>query len=68
VLIVSNSSDSIRPEELITFDMYFASVRSMQFHPGAGTKEHTILTREQCAQEALEMIKLRRIMAGADAG
>lgn len=65
--LIDSIRGSLRSDELITFDMYFASVRSMQFHPGAGTKEHTIVTREECAQEALEMIKLRRILAGADA-
>lgn len=48
------------PQEWIAFDMYFASIRSMQFHPGAGTKEHFVLSAEECAKEALEMIRVRK--------
>lgn len=44
----------------IPFDMYFASVVSMQFHPGAGTKEHRKLTLKECADVALQMIDIRR--------
>lgn len=47
-------------EEMIAFDVYFASLTSMQFHPGAGTKEHRQLTLEECRDKALEMIRLRR--------
>lgn len=46
--------------ELIAFDMYFASIRSMQFHPGAGTREHVRLTAQECADAALEMLRVRR--------
>lgn len=46
--------------ELMAFDVYFASIRSMQFHPGAGTKEHVRLTTQECADEALEMLRVRR--------
>lgn len=42
------------------FDMYFASLASLQFHPGANTREHTALTLEQCRDKAVEMVKLRR--------
>lgn len=54
---------SIKPEnitELVAFDMYFASIRSMQFHPGAGTREHVRLTARECADAALEMLAVRR--------
>lgn len=47
-------------EEWIAFDMYFASIAAMQFHPGAGTKGVEKLTLEQCRKEALKMIRLRR--------
>ncbi len=50
----------ISPEEYITFDMYFASLCSMQVHPGAGTKEHAKLSLQECADMALEMIAIRR--------
>lgn len=49
--------------ELMTFDMYFASICSMQFHPGAGTKEHKALTISECRDNAIEMIKARRKLA-----
>jgi len=48
------------PEEWIPFDMYFASLASMQVHPGAGTKEHRKLTLQECRDMALEMIAIRR--------
>lgn len=48
------------PQEVAAFDMYFASIRSMQFHPGAGTREHVRLTARECADAALEMLAIRR--------
>lgn len=48
--------------ELAAFDIYFASIRSMQFHPGAGTREHTVLNAEACRDAALEMLAVRRTM------
>lgn len=51
---------TLREDEMISFDCYFASLTSMQFHPGAGTKEHKRLTLEECRDEALRMVKLRR--------
>lgn len=52
--------DSLQECERLTFDMYFASVCSMQYHPGAGTKEHKALSIEECKDVALSMIKARR--------
>lgn len=52
-------------EEQLTFDMYFASLTSMQVHPGAGTKEHRKLTLEECRDMALQMIKIRRDVIAA---
>lgn len=49
----------LSPDDRITFDMYFASVTSMQYHPGAGTKEHRRLTLEECRDVALAMLALR---------
>ena len=49
--------------ELPTFDIYFASVCSMQFHPGAGTKEHRKLSIDECRDIAVKMIKSRRSLA-----
>lgn len=51
---------SLAEDEVIAFDMYFASVCSMQFHPGAGTKEHKALSIDECKKVALEMIVSRR--------
>lgn len=50
----------ISVEEYISFDMYFASLCSMQVHPGAGTKEHRKLTLQECRDMALEMLEIRR--------
>jgi hypothetical protein len=49
--------------EQIAFDMFLASVCSMQYHPGAGTKEHQKLTVRECGDVALDMLKVRREMA-----
>lgn len=46
--------------ETAAFDIYFASIRSMQFHPGAGTREHVPLNARECANAALEMLAIRR--------
>ena len=54
----------LRDEERIPFDMYFASLASMQVHPGAGTKEHRKLTLEECRDMALQMIAIRRNVVG----
>lgn len=54
-------------DERLTFDMYFASLMSMQVHPGAGTKEHRKLTLEECRDMALQMIDIRRgVIAGGE--
>jgi hypothetical protein len=47
-------------DERVSFDVYFASLMSMQMHPGAGTKEHRKLTLEECRDIALQMIEIRR--------
>ena len=52
--------EGLLENEFLTFDMYFASVCSMQFHPGAGTKEHKALSIEECKDVAIEMVKARR--------
>ncbi len=46
--------------EMIPFDMYFASLASMQVHPGAGSKEHKPMSLEACRDMALQMIAIRR--------
>jgi hypothetical protein len=51
---------NLQPSEYISFDLFFASVASMQYHPGAGTKEHKKMSLEECRAVALEMVKLRR--------
>lgn len=53
-------------QEIAAFDMYFASIRSMQFHPGAGTREHRVLSVEECASAALEMVKVRQQIIKAE--
>jgi hypothetical protein len=54
----------IHADERIAFDMFLASIVSMQFHPGAGTKEHHRLSIEECKDMALEMITARRAVLG----
>lgn len=50
----------IREDEVMAYDMYFASIAAMQFHPGAGTKDHRKLMLEECHDMALEMLEIRR--------
>jgi hypothetical protein len=50
----------LSPDEKVAFDVYFASVTSMQYHPGAGTKDHARLSLEECRDVAAQMIALRR--------
>ena len=50
----------IAPDETLAFDCYFASIASMQVHPGAGTKEHRKMTLQECRDMAMQMIELRR--------
>lgn len=47
-------------EEKVAFDMYFASITSMQYHPGAGTKDHRQLSIAECSDIALLMLQQRR--------
>lgn len=57
----------LHEDERITFDMYFASLMSMQVHPGAGTKEHRPLTMAECRDMALQMVAMRRgVIAGEE--
>lgn len=46
--------------EVNAFDVYFASLASMQVHPGAGTKEHKPLSLKECKDMAMQMLKIRR--------
>lgn len=50
----------ISDDEKLSFDVYFASVVSMQYHPGAGTKKHARLTLKECRDVALQMIEIKR--------
>jgi hypothetical protein len=56
----------LKPDENIPFDMYFASIASMQVHPGAGTKEHRQLSLEECRDMAMKMIEIRRSVTGEE--
>ena len=47
-------------DEIVAFDVYFASICSFQHHPGAGTKEHRVLSIDECRDVALKMILARR--------
>ncbi|HEY6019256.1 MAG TPA: hypothetical protein VIY48_04945 [Candidatus Paceibacterota bacterium] len=50
----------VSENEMFAFDCYFASLASMQVHPGAGTKEHRKMTLDECQAMALQMIEMRR--------
>jgi len=50
----------MNPSEQIAFDMFLASISSMQFHPGAGTKEHKVLSPKECGEQAMKLILVRR--------
>lgn len=50
----------VHADEALTYDMYFASVVTMQMHPGAGTKEHRKLTLAECSDVACQMLEIRR--------
>ena len=52
-------------QEQNVFDIYFASISSMQFHPGSGKKDHKQLSLQECADKALEMIAIRREILGS---
>lgn len=56
----------LTPDEYIAFDCYFASLTSMQVHPGAGTKEHRKLSLEECRDMAMQMIEIRRSLTGEE--
>ncbi len=55
----------LSPDEKVAFDVYFASVTSMQYHPGAGTKDHARLSLEECRDVAVKMVELRREVVNA---
>jgi len=56
----------LTPDEYIAFDCYFASLASMQVHPGAGTKEHRKLSLEECRDMAMQMIEIRRSLTSEE--
>ena len=56
----------INEDEKFSFDCYFASLCSMQVHPGAGTKEHRQLSLEECKDMAIQMIEIRRSVIGEE--
>lgn len=60
LIICIRGRKMIADHERVAFDMYFASVCSMQYHPGAGTKEHRRLTLGECRDVAMDMLKIRR--------
>ena len=64
---MSKRYSPLQADERISFDMYFASLVSMQVHPGAGSKEHRPLTLTECRDMALEMLEIRRNVLQSDA-
>lgn len=61
---VSINKEKLTQEERMEFMMYFAGVVSMaRCHPGAGSSRYgltNIPTIKQCAEEAMEMVRVRR--------
>lgn len=50
-----------------TFDLYFATVVGWQCHPGAGRNGHTPLTIAECAELALQMMRVRNaVLSGVE--
>lgn len=64
LIICIRRNPVLKPDEMVPFDMYFASLVSMQVHPGAGSKEHKPLSLEECKDMAMEMVKIRREVGG----
>lgn len=60
IVCIKRDAPMLKPDERVPFDMYFASIASMQAHPGAGTKEHKKMTLQECRDMALEMLAIRR--------
>ncbi len=50
----------INSEEHVTFDIYFASVVSMNDHPGQRKDPARVKTLDDCAVQALKMLAIRR--------
>lgn len=64
LIICGRRDPMLEQDEMVPFDMYFASLVSMQVHPGAGSKEHKPLSLDECRRMALEMIQIRREVGG----
>lgn len=47
---------------MTVFDIYFASVVSMQYHPRQLEKGKTLMSIEQCATVALKMLEVRKTL------
>lgn len=43
-----------------TFDLYFTSVASFQYHPRASLPGARVLNLEECAEVALRMLEIRK--------
>ena len=50
----------IHPEEHVVFDIYFASVVSMNDHPGQRKEPSRVKTLDDCAIQAMRMLAIRR--------
>jgi len=50
----------VKPEDQITWDMFFASVTSMQYHPRASLHGAKVRTIEECAEIADQMLIERK--------
>lgn len=49
-------------DRLSAFDVYFASVVSIQYHPRQMEKGGPALSLEQCAKVAMDMLMVRELL------
>lgn len=54
--------EAINLDEVIAFDMYFATVVGMNEHPGKNRENGGKLTLEGCAAKAVAMLQIRRTL------
>lgn len=60
--------DAINPDEIVAFDMYFATIVGMNEHPGKNRENGHKLTIEGCAGKALAMLIERRKLIPTETG
>ena len=54
--------EAIGSDEVVPFDMYFATIVGMNNHPGFQREGAKRLTMEGCAAQAVKMLTIRRTL------